>query len=265
MIEDKWASISVGCAIVICLATSCDSVPRGVAGESCTARNDCRSDLACIRNVCQRASTGLSATGRTCYRIECGADADCCDAFVPDPSCDFYMEACNMDPADCASFRLLCVCNEMCVDELCRTQGPGCAADTECPAFSSPYCVAERCVECREHGDCRETERCVDGQCTGGCTVDEECPLLHGCDAGTCVEAGCSSDRECAFVLGDGRARCVDAACVVSCRDDAECDIARFEVCHGGECIFAGCESDAECRAYLGLAATSDGARAVCR
>ncbi len=169
------------------------------------------------------------------------------------------------DPTDCSLYNQLCICNEACENELCIDRGPGCTSDMECPQFTSPFCVASRCAQCREHGDCAESDRCVEGRCEAGCEADEECPLLHTCSSGSCVESGCSSDRECAFVLGDGRARCVDSACMLSCSDDAECDIDRFEVCSSGQCVFAGCESDAECRAYLGLADTLSGAHAVCR
>jgi hypothetical protein len=67
------------------------------------------------------------------------------------------------------------------------------------------------------------------------------------------------------LVLGDGRTRCVETACILSCSDDAECDIERFEICSGGQCLFAGCESDAECRAYLALYDSFGNTQAVCR
>jgi hypothetical protein len=206
------------------------------------------------------------ASGRDCFRVECAADEDCCASFTPDPSCDFYEDACTADPADCAAFRLLCQCNRRCDAERCVAVAPSCSADSDCPAFSSPFCVSDRCASCREHGDCAgEGARCVEGMCVDPCTADEQCPLLHRCEAGSCAPSGCSSDRECAFVLGDAEARCLDSDCIVACSDDAECDVDAFEICHEERCVFAGCETDAECRAYLDIAEDPGAARAVCR
>lgn len=243
-----------------------DSFRRGIAGESCRARNDCADGLACLREVCIPAGTDLSVTGRACYRVECDGDADCCASFVPDPNCSVYEADCQADPSDCEAFHALCQCNRACDAELCVDVGPSCSDDLECPAFTTPFCVSSRCVQCREHGDCvGENARCVEGTCKDPCATDENCPLLHACEAGVCVASGCQTDRECAFVLGDDRARCAEGACFVGCEDNAECDSASFEVCHQGRCTFAGCETDAECRALLGLSETNGSVRAECR
>ncbi len=239
---------------------------RGTAGESCRARNDCETGLACINEICVPGSPHLSVTGKACYRVECGDDAGCCADFVPASGCDIYKAACQANPSDCDAYRRLCQCNRACVDELCVDRGPGCSANADCPSSSSPYCVTSQCVECRDSGDCLgEGTRCVEGACKAPCKTNENCPRLHVCTAGACVPSGCSSDRECSFVLGDPRGRCANGTCFVGCSNDTECDATAFEVCHEGRCTFAGCESDAECRAYLDLSNTPDGIRAVCR
>lgn len=256
--------------VVACLTVlaGCSAAgPRlGTPGESCRARNDCREDLACVRGVCAPGTTGLTVTGRDCYRVDCAADGDCCAAFVPDPSCDFYRANCEANPMDCGAFNTLCVCNQHCLTERCVDAGPACTADTDCAGIGfSHFCVAAHCVACREHGDCGATDRCVDGDCVSGCDHDENCGLMEHCEAGACVPGPCSTDRECAFLLGSGDAVCRDGSCAIRCTDDAECDLSRFEVCASGSCVFAGCTSDAECRAYLRLENTTGPTHAVCR
>ena len=239
---------------------------RGGAGESCRARNDCASGLACISEVWVVGTADLTVTGKGCYRVECKDQSDCCADFVPAPECELYEDACDADPNDCDAFRLFCQCNQACEGELCVELGPACSMDEACPSLTSPYCVESRCVECREHGDCfGASQRCVGGTCTASCEADEQCPLLYTCDAGTCVLSGCTSDRECVFVLGHPRGRCAEGACFVGCTDDAECDAMAFEVCYEGRCTFVGCESDAECRAYLDLSETNNDVHAECR
>ncbi|ACY15443.1 conserved hypothetical protein [Haliangium ochraceum DSM 14365] len=253
------AGAAVGCS-------DDETFHRGTTGESCRARNDCESGLACISEICAPESHNIEITGKSCYRVECGNDAECCTEFAPAPGCDLYEEACEADPSDCDAYQTLCVCNRGCVDELCEDAGPSCATDEECPGFSSPYCVESQCVECREHGDCLdEGARCVEGACQSPCENDEHCPLLHACDAGACVPAGCTTDRECVFVLDHPRGQCGDGVCFVGCEDDSGCDADAFEVCDDGQCIFVGCETDAECRAYLDLSETIDNVRAECR
>ena len=259
-----YLTILYSCVMLGCSSES--SFRRGGAGESCRARNDCASGLACIKDVCVVGSSDLSVTGKSCYRVECEADVDCCADFVPGPECDLYEDACQANPDDCDAFRLFCECNRVCEEALCIDTGPACSVDEECPALTSPYCVNTRCVECREHGDCLGAkERCIEGTCTEQCESDEQCPLLHTCDAGTCILSGCTSDRECVFVLGHPNGRCTEGECYVGCGADAECDASAFEVCHEGRCTFIGCESDAECRAYLDLSEPTDTVRAECR
>jgi len=239
---------------------------RGAVGESCRARNDCETGLACINETCVPGTPHLSVTGKACYRVECGNDAECCDDFVPASGCNTYEAACRANPNDCEAYRTLCQCNRSCVDERCVDRGPGCSSNAQCPSGSSPYCVQSRCVQCRDNGDCLgEGTRCIGGTCKAWCQTNENCPGLHSCQSGTCVPSGCTTNRECSFVLGDPRGRCVGGTCFVGCANDTECNATAFEVCHDGRCTFAGCENDTECRAYLGLSNTPGDVRAVCR
>jgi len=251
------------------VAVGCSTEPEsrlGSAGETCGARADCQSGLACINERCVPGIPLLSVTGKACHRVECADDAGCCRDFVPASGCDLYERACQANPNDCEAFRTLCQCNRVCRNELCMDVEPGCAADAECPASSSPYCVERRCVECREHGDCPDSKgRCVGGTCQAPCRTDENCPLLQRCNSGTCEPSGCTSDRECGFVLENPRGRCSAGSCFVACAGDADCSADDFETCVAGRCIFIGCRNDAECRAYLDLGNTSGEVRAVCR
>ncbi|MBC7171609.1 MAG: hypothetical protein H5U40_04245 [Polyangiaceae bacterium] len=259
----------LSCAMFLVCCSSFACAPefrRGGAGESCRARNDCSSDLACVRERCTPDGFGLSPTGSECFRVECAEKSDCCAGFVPDANCGTYETTCNDDPGQCLSYLALCVCNEECEDSLCRDRGPSCTVDDHCYSITTPICEAGHCVACRAHTDCEGAdERCIENDCVRPCLEDEECPLFHRCDAGACVETGCSSDRECVYLLGDGRAKCRDRACQVGCSSDYECDVGAYEVCSGGVCVFAGCASDAECRVILDLANEPPGVTAECR
>ncbi len=256
-------------AIVLsgCIAMSCsgDSFRRGKAGESCRARNDCETGLSCISEQCVPGPPLLSFTGKACFRIQCGNDADCCADFVPAAGCDVYERDCQANPNNCDAFRTLCQCRKTCSSELCVDPGPSCTTNANCPSSTTPYCVERRCVECREHGDCLDTERCVSGACEAACKTNENCPPLHACSNGLCVPSGCTSDRECAFVLDNPKGRCVNTACIIACANSNECNASAFEVCENGLCIFAGCQTDAECRAYLDLNNSPGNTQAVCR
>jgi hypothetical protein len=248
------------------LMASCTPFQRGEVGESCRARNDCAVGLACLNEKCVPDSPILSVTGKACYQVECGNDAECCADFVPAANCALYEGDCQSNPNNCAAFRTYCQCNRGCANDFCVDTGPECTADTECPSLEAPYCVQSQCVQCREHGDCAdESSRCIEGTCKASCKTAENCPPMHACNAGICVSSGCTTDRECVFVLGHPRSRCASGTCFVGCTDDSECNAATFEVCHEGRCVFTGCGTDAECRAYLDLSNSPGNIRAVCR
>lgn len=259
-----------------CVANVCQPTASGGTGgnrysgrgESCAAANDCVEGLACVGGNCRDVSVELARTPKECVRVECAAAADCCESFVPNESCDIYEANCETDPIFCNTFRNLCECNQDCVDEVCVASAPGCSSDAECMSQQTPFCVEERCVQCDQDSSCPGAgSRCVDGACLAPCEVDENCPLLHACEDGECVEVGCRSDRECVFLDDDPLAVCRDGECDVPCTQDTDCveDGRRFQVCVEGSCTFVGCESDAECRALLMLENSPDDTRAICR
>ena len=51
---------------------------RGKRGETCLARNDCDTGLACLNGVCAKNEFGIDVTVKQCTRVECSEDADCC-------------------------------------------------------------------------------------------------------------------------------------------------------------------------------------------
>src|ERR1041384_8713958 len=51
---------------------------RGKRGETCLARNDCDTGLACIGGVCAKNEFNISVAPKQCTRVECSEDADCC-------------------------------------------------------------------------------------------------------------------------------------------------------------------------------------------
>jgi len=51
---------------------------RGKRGETCLARNDCDTGLACLNGTCAKNEFNVPVTAKQCTRIECAADTDCC-------------------------------------------------------------------------------------------------------------------------------------------------------------------------------------------
>jgi hypothetical protein len=263
------------CVSNVCRAQSMGTPPGtrySGRGESCQAKNDCAGDLACEMNVCREVNLPLARTKKSCHRVECAKQEDCCTSFVPNANCAMYKMNCETDPIFCNTYRSLCECSLTCMDQMCVTGAPGCKADGECTSQQTPFCVDSRCAQCASDGDCPGMgAKCVAGTCMAACTIDENCPLLHSCKEGKCVDTGCKSDRECAFVTKNPRGACSsDGTCHVPCDADADCAMptdptSGFQVCDSGECVFVGCESDAECRALLGLENQTGTVHAECR
>jgi hypothetical protein len=268
------------CAVGLsCITNVCKTQPMSTepsssrfsgAGESCQAKNDCAADLSCLMGVCRVVNLSLGRTAKSCYRVECATKEDCCASFVPNANCDVYQKNCETDPIFCNTYRSLCECSQDCMNELCVAAAPGCMSAGECTSQQTPYCVAGKCRQCDTDSACTGSgTQCVEGVCMAACTIDENCPLLHACKSGACVETGCTSDRECAFLTKNTLAVCHDAKCQVPCDVDSDCmgdkTTKGFETCEQGQCVFVGCDSDAECRALLGLENQSGNAHAVCR
>jgi hypothetical protein len=243
-------------------------------GENCQATNDCSPELSCIAGICRAVESSLSHVPKTCHRVECASKSECCASFVPNANCAAYEANCNMDPIFCNTYRSLCLCALDCMDEQCVAAAPGCMSAAECTSTQTPFCVSGKCQQCEKDADCATSgmstgAKCAEGVCTEACHQDENCPLLHTCQDGMCVETGCKSDRECAFIMKNQLATCVDQKCEVPCTSDAECtgdaETKGFEVCELGKCVFVGCESDSECRALFDLQNERGNAKAVCK
>ena len=262
----------LSCVSNVCAPLSSGMQPGGRysgRGESCAASNECAQDLACIGSMCVSVTLGLERTTKTCDRVECAEDVDCCADFVPNPNCEAYRQNCEKDPVFCNTYRSLCECSRRCIDELCAVAAPGCSASAECTSLQTPFCVEGSCVQCMTDGNCPgQGAKCDQGVCMSACTSDEQCPLLHACQEGACTEVGCRSDRECVFITDDPDAVCRATKCKTPCDGDSDCseNDERFNVCVDGECVFVGCENDAECRALLRLEnQASSKVKAVCR
>jgi hypothetical protein len=268
---------------------------RGQRGESCQARNDCASGLACLNGTCTQDEFPISVDARHCDRIDCETDQDCCG--------DVPTEA----PGQCADYSLIC---EQYTLSACSTSY--CETDTDCGGGSCSlglYC-SNTSADCVSDADC--TDICSGGYCLysgGACSVDTDCALGvcsgtpycdctnpaydptaaicsdPACDTDVCiyrcdedqrcsVDTSCESDGDCSSLSP----RCVEGACV-ECADDADCDeedgerclsgsceapcvyneeCDLMEACDGGECVPRGCESDREC--VLFYARFGDGA-----
>lgn len=261
---------------------------RGKRGESCQATSDCEGGLVCIAMRCRQADVEVEYASKACDQVQCEADADCCENFVPfypASTCDMWKSSCDADPvlnaSFCDSHRSYCMCAQECADERCvaytycdddaQCSGPcvdnhctQCGVDLDC--LGSQVCVGNACVQCRNDDDCPGADdACVEGVCDGGCSRDEQCGLFEKCMDRECVDVGCETDRQCFFYTGDERSTCADGDCVTPCDNDAEC-VGNFQVCQEGVCRFVGCENDQECRAYFSsVGGNLNGYEAVCR
>lgn len=232
---------------------------RGERGETCLARNDCVSGLACINSICSKNDFDVKPSAKSCDRIDCAETADCCG--------DKPTEA----PAKCANRTAICgspsvpgctrvTCDDnaacgggTCATGFCSTTSTSCDSDADCdggtcenrscdctnPEYnpSDPICSDEDCrdvclLKCEE-------ERCV---LDVSCESDSDC-LGNGngrtCDAGRCVQ--CNDDDQCP---GDNDS-CIDNRCQEPCTQNEQCPL--FHACESGECVEKGCTSDREC------------------
>ncbi len=214
----------------------------GLRGESCLARNDCDSDLACIRNICALDDFDIDLEAKNCFVIQCKQESDCVEL---SPECQHLRDACNEDMSRCDIFHE--ACNFGCVDNLCINQ---CTNDEQC----NGVCHNGACVECTGPTQCDGDEICRDNRCEEICKVDFDCPLFQTCSNGQCIESGCTTDRECIAAFDNVEAICDDKKCKQPCEMDIECGDPNewnFMSCEDGTCQYVGCQSDLECRAAI--------------
>lgn len=228
-------------------------------GESCRWRNDCQGGLACVNNICTLNDFNVAMTAKSCDLIECTADGDCCGE-LPSFCVDLQAQCEAGDTFACSQFDDNCVCNDACVENRCVFR---CTTDSDCVGGT---CAGGTCVDCTTDDDCFGDQVCDTGSCVSGCSSTRDCPYLHACQEGRCVETGCTNARECIALTGNPRALCVDAECTSPCTNDAECNGGsyRFQDCIDGSCVYVGCETDEECRIFLDVSPGSSSS-AVCR
>lgn len=251
-------------ALGACGPQQIEPASQGGRGESCLARNDCKSGLACVNQRCSKNDFDIKTTAKSCDLIECESAEDCCKLYQS-PQCDTWKDGCDSgDDNFCTIYDSNCSCDAYACDDNRCTASDTCTDDFDC--FGGATCVGGECVECDTDTDCGDGNVCVAKRCEAGCERNEQCPLFHACTDGKCEETGCTSDRECIAAAGDNplalEAKCKDTECEIACNNDAECGT--YSVCEDGTCSFIGCESDDECRYFLGVS-SEETLQAVCR
>jgi hypothetical protein len=241
---------------------------KGGPGESCSASSDCEITLGCVDGVCNLRQSPISELVNECFVVECTKPEDCCANFVPeDPALCLELDAaCKQGVVgDCNLHANLCLCRRTCEDSSC-VANVTCANDLDCGGSGVLKCFSGRCVQCAADRDCGASATCLKGFCRGGCSRNEECPVLHACQEGRCVDVGCQSDRECVFATKSPISRCEQGECMTPCESDNQCPLP-LQGCVNGACAFVGCETDQECRVERGLADADPRSteQAVCR
>jgi hypothetical protein len=224
---------------------------RGKRGETCLARNDCDTGLACLSGICAKNEFNLDVTAKQCIREECSDTADCCG--------DKATEA----PAKCADRNAICepanatilgcsttaTCTTATADTVC---GGGTCTPGVCSGGTSPGATCETATDCP-----KDTCNTATGYCTVNtaytCTINSQCPGYTA----TCSIRRCNcvnpvynpndpicSDPDCEDIC---LLRCQDNLCLEdkSCKTDAQCIALGLQVCDGGRCVE--CTKNSEC------------------
>jgi len=283
------AASLIGLAAIGCSSSDTSKVQpadRGGRGESCQARNDCASGLACVNQRCTQNDFDIAVTAKQCDLIACQTDDDCCT----DTLCVSLKAQCAAGTQTaCDNFDLECAA---CKRETCDMTTNRCVVSNTCTTNTDcglGTCTAGKCVACTDDTQCSTGQKCQAGQCTKDeCMDDSQCAAFNKCTAGKCVYTGCQSDRDCYFSTGNPLSKCADITpavaggvskqCRTPCETDAECAggttnqqtgaiTSTFQKCQAGACVFVGCDNDDQCREYLGLAQANplSKTKAVCR
>jgi len=248
---------------------------RGKRGESCLARNDCETGLACLGNICAKNEFNVDVTAKQCVRSECKEDSDCCG--------DRATEA----PAKCKDRNAICDAATRTIPGCVQTT---CASDATCgggkcnPGVCTLAGMTESGVMCATAADCKR-DTCVASVCTVSgyaCTVatqatdclyysysptcstrlcnctnplymptdkictDPDCEdiCLLRCEDSLCVQdRSCKTDNDCVTA---GLAKTCDGGRCVECTVDKDCDVKNDETCEKGVC-HKPCEQNEEC------------------
>ena len=223
---------------------------RGKRGETCLARNDCDTGLACLGGICAKNEFNIDVTAKQCTRVECDKTEDCCG--------DKATEA----PPKCADRNAIC--------EQANAQIPGCTPTNCTTATAATVCGAGTCkpgtctggttpgATCETVADCaRDTCNLLTSFCTinttTSCFNDTYCPgSTASCSPRTCdcvnplynPNDPICSDTECDDIC---LLRCQDSLCLEdkSCKTDAQCLALGFQICDAGRCVE--CKKSSEC------------------
>jgi len=223
---------------------------RGKRGETCLARNDCDTGLACLGNICAKNEFNIEVTAKQCTRVECKKTEDCCGnkATVAPPKCDGRNEICDIEN------RLLpgCLSTTSCTSDA-SCQGGGTCPMGQCQGGLSAGNV------CATAGDCpRDTCNLTTSTCTlsgNACASDSACPYYSSIVSCSTRSCNCVNplynpnddicfDTDCEDVC---LLRCQDNLCLEdkSCKTDAQCVALGLQICDGGRCVE--CTKPSEC------------------
>lgn len=256
----------------------------GAAGESCRARSDCQSDLACIAQVCAATGEALGSATDVAATGDRGGVGESCTA------------------------RRDCAAGLRCLDRICQAGAEG--DDRLVPAMASSGPFGNLGESCSARNDCDEGLSCIQSTCrsdssgiartakscdrvecdTGddccaGFVPNPDCPVFEAncamdpvfcntfnnlcvcardCRENLCVGAtpGCENDGECTSsqtpycVEGGcrqcrddsncgGALKCIAGLCEAPCVRDEQCPF--LFACQEGDCVEVGCRSKREC------------------
>jgi hypothetical protein len=285
--------LSVSALAVVGCSKSAQKVQpetRGKRGETCLARNDCDTGLACLNGICAKNEFNVEVTAKQCTRVECAEDTDCCgDKQTEAPEkCTGRESICN-EPTLPGCVTQSCVSETTCLGGApclgtCvgtgQTAGTTCETAADCPKVENTCvipagltsgtcsatftfcdsitpcttlpatCSAKSC-RCQNPDYMPASDICTDADCEDIC--------LLRCQDSLCLEdKSCKTDAQC---LALGLTKCDGGRCV-DCTTNKDCDTKNDETCERGQCVkpctqneecglFEACQKDGTCK-YVG-------------
>lgn len=263
---------------------------RGERGESCEARNDCVSGLACINHTCSKNDFDVKSTAKHCDKVDCATNEDCCGGRPTEApaKCQNRASICSSSQLPGCTSSLSCESDNECGGGECGTGQcsntfSSCDANSDCSDTcntSTGFCNQQSGRSCTTSAQCTgtcESRRCdctnpqydpSDPICSDPDCTEDVCRLK--CEDEACVvDVSCEEDMDC---LGSGTGRHCESGACVECTDDEECtgegescvenrckaactqneECPLFHSCTGGTCVETGCTSDRECILAVG-------------
>jgi hypothetical protein len=225
---------------------------RGKRGETCLARNDCDTGLACLNGICAKNEFNIEVTAKQCTRVECGADEDCCgDRATSAPA------KCKGRESKCNQPTLAGCVQTTCLDDMACGGGGSCLGTCggQTVDIGMPCAVATECTP--SPNTCSSVTPGVTGTCSATfalCSPEAPCAKsIATCSTKICrcqnpeydPAADICTDEECENIC---LLRCQDSLCLEdkSCKTDAECLAVGLKVCdENGRCVE--CTVDKDC------------------